>query len=279
MFNFMITPNYTVSDKGHLFDVILNWTEYNEEKKVKLSELIYSDDIKNPQRRAEIQEAALRGFSFFGAMLGRVKETITQLELRFERWEANIRPIVQKHIRDTAAGKPTKDDIHAGMLSLNAIVVPHCSLCEGKTTHFLVYDNIEEKKGCYKQKNKYLMFLCMDCFEKAVVEKYSPEEIYLLPPYLDSALVSFEEDFIYTSSLSKLGYVITDYVPRKYTVYLGDIWESFQENIRHFESFINSKNNSRGSLEIIVRAFERARDTNTDILRQINSDWKMNTKE
>lgn len=244
MKNFTLTP---IMD-GRFFDVEIAYEDYGKQIKLKLSDYIFTDDTNraDPERRLSIYDDSLRGFAYFATLLTEVKDSLGIAEERYARWRASVRNKVQEYLKKTA-GKSTVEDIEAGLLTLNAFLVPPCH-CGNKASHFNIVSDDTEILD-----NEKIQPVCYDHKDN---ESRSLE--YIVDVAKSPLVIGQDGGDITDLPLERLEYVITGNYEQKKTVCLGDINTAFQVRINRYRNLVNYKT-SRGGLECIVKAFEMAR--------------------
>jgi len=255
MKNIVLTPIF----ENGLFDLELSYEFRGESQTLRLSDYIFTDSTNrfDPERRVNIHEDALRGFAYFGGVLTQAKDSLSVVNERYGLWHACVRLRVQEYLRKKIGKNPTKEDIEAGILTLNAFLVPVCK-CGKKAAYF--HKSIVDDEGG-------VIPTCMDHKTSESIE------VQYIADHVKESLVILEDDIV-DSHLERYEYVITGDLESSKTVALGMINEAFQLRIAQYRNLMNYKN-SRGGLEIVVKAFEMARENQMSPHSLLKKEYRM----
>ena len=254
MKNITLTPIF----ENGLFDLELSYEFRGESQTLRLSDYIFTDSTNrfDPERRVNIHEDALRGFAYFGGVLTQVKDSLVVAEERYNIWYSCVRDRVQEYLRKKIGKSPTKDDIEAGIITLSAFLVPTCEC---------------GKKSAYFHNDKKIIPTCKD-------HKTSDSiEIQYITDHVKEPLVILEDDIV-DSHLERYEYVITGNQESSKTIALGMINEAFQLRIGQYRNLMNYKN-SRGGLEIVIKAFEMARENQMSPHSLLKKEYRMGVED
>jgi len=269
MKNIILTP---ILEDGY-FDLELSYEFRGKKETLRLSDYIFTDSTNrfDPERRVNIHEDALRGFAYFGGILTQVKDSLVVAEERYNIWYSCVRDRVQEYLRRKIGKGPTKDDIEAGILTLSAFLVPTCE-CGKKAAYFhkssksLELDEVIDEREVGE--------IIPTCKDHKISESV---EVQYITEHAKKPLVVLKDDIV-DSHLERYEYVITGDQESSKTIALGMINEAFQLRIGQYRNLMNYKN-SRGGLEIVVKAFEMARETQISPHSLLKKEYKMGVED